>query len=954
MRKTFFILAFILVSAAFCAEQIPWGFQSPTEQAAKLLSEMGSKNTYAPIDGKTRFLVRAQLKYGLERDDYLHRWLDRPLQQDSSFQRIRERAPIKSATYAVMAPEITATGFDGVVCLFATNPTCQDFLRASLTPGLELTQLYEYHFRNFNRELQLAEKAALSPNAFKIGGKSVLGIVAAAGTDTMLKIKEELVKRHGDIFLLTIPVTPIPRRLHDGILRFDVPEIEKIKEHLRTQLRRGDGIALYDADAFMDRRRRNLDFILQVLVPIVHSVMNEAEFKGRKYLAYYFHPGHENSYRHAFMWDSIGTTGLKREMEIVHALNPDYAVACEWDEENENTHLRPTVYNSFSHKRIIRAYKAMHLGGKPQMLPGDNPAIPNLILAYRRTVAGGEELEYEVCNIPDGTFAGKTFSVDLRLTGPDGKELHHFPEQKIASSELTRSIWFTLPSVALINSPVIIPSFTIRWEGGEYKVPQVLSPQEIQAHRNRNYKWVKQPLRDLATGIKANLNIIRRNPDGSLVLKATVDSPEPLRSVELIDGDDTVYIHAAKPEVRENESQYVIRVFHQALQARRLDGSIEWKNISNAVPWQYKQQLFSIWAFSKYITIPKTEISGASATVKLPGISAEVKMADVIRHGTLAVRGDGGTNLIFSRWTSQNAIPAPLMQKNADFTITLLPGNPARKLFYVQCVDQNYRISRQAVVADIPLSGKTRTLHIFDRKSDSVMPVEVDSNLVNDFTFRFAPELGGIIPTAPGRIFNAIAGGSAPQATGLDQGESHYGSIVYRPFGRQKSPVPAGALFIQEQDGSVSAQFDGLRHIAFPQQLLPPACGFELTMRIMPAPGTEGRTMGIVGTGEQAFNLQCVKGVPTVFVFCANRYFRHNPYVANSPKATGPALKPGEWNTLSVRFDGTNLTITVNGVAGPAVKCPHYQFQPTPGVIGCDSFFNFFQGKIADLSIRMI
>ena len=52
------------------------------DSAGRLLAEWG-KIPYARKAGRTDFFVRAQLKYGINRKDFLHHGYDRPLLQDS-------------------------------------------------------------------------------------------------------------------------------------------------------------------------------------------------------------------------------------------------------------------------------------------------------------------------------------------------------------------------------------------------------------------------------------------------------------------------------------------------------------------------------------------------------------------------------------------------------------------------------------------------------------------------------------------------------------------------------------------------------------------------------------------------------------------------------------------------------------------------------------------------------
>ena len=78
-----------LLTLLFAVAALPlFGNAMPDAEAKKLLAELAKASAkYQPRSGKTVFFSRAQLKYGLERNDYLRRWCDRPLMQDSSFAR---------------------------------------------------------------------------------------------------------------------------------------------------------------------------------------------------------------------------------------------------------------------------------------------------------------------------------------------------------------------------------------------------------------------------------------------------------------------------------------------------------------------------------------------------------------------------------------------------------------------------------------------------------------------------------------------------------------------------------------------------------------------------------------------------------------------------------------------------------------------------------------------------
>ncbi len=63
-----------------------WANAMPDAEAAAYLKTLAEKGkNYQRRADKTYFFSRAQLKYGLERNDFLRRWCDRPLMQETGF-----------------------------------------------------------------------------------------------------------------------------------------------------------------------------------------------------------------------------------------------------------------------------------------------------------------------------------------------------------------------------------------------------------------------------------------------------------------------------------------------------------------------------------------------------------------------------------------------------------------------------------------------------------------------------------------------------------------------------------------------------------------------------------------------------------------------------------------------------------------------------------------------------
>ena len=113
--------------------------------AERLLAEWG-KVPYRRKADRTDFFVRAQLKYGLNRKDFLHHWYDRPLLQDSSLSSaegsdsdvfwLNTKGWEKTVAMGRMGKQ---TGF----AVFTCTKGREDVIPLSIRPGSETTILVE-------------------------------------------------------------------------------------------------------------------------------------------------------------------------------------------------------------------------------------------------------------------------------------------------------------------------------------------------------------------------------------------------------------------------------------------------------------------------------------------------------------------------------------------------------------------------------------------------------------------------------------------------------------------------------------------------------------------------------------------------------------------------------------------------------------------------------------------
>ena len=428
----------------------------------------------------------------------------------------------------------------------------------------------------------------------------------------------------------------------------------------------------------------------------------------------------------------------------------------EWDEQNEHTHFRPTVRNSFSTQRIVRAYAALLAGGKPSPLPGDDLSIPNLIVSYRRTLSAGEWLEMEVANVPDGIWDDTVFRIEAHLKDLRGNTVKTFSPLSLRGCELADSAWFRMPCAELLRHQVVRPEFSVSWNGQRLVFSDAMAPVEIRANWNMDYKWVKHPLRDLPKGIRSELAVAERRPDGTLLLKGRVSSPKKLRSAEILEGSNVIYSHAKRSFPKEDDDTVILSISHQASKKRIFNGAIALNCSPEAVQsargvrfrdgkMLYRNVEFSLYPFSVYLAMKRRDMESGELIVDLPPMHGRIRTADLMKQGISGIGGPDGSNLVISRFLSQVSMPEPLFENTAEFSAIVRPSDK-NAVYSILALDEDYGIYRGSVVSLYRPSGTTRVIHVFDMEKERVFPVEADANLLTEFEYRFHPRYGSVVP----------------------------------------------------------------------------------------------------------------------------------------------------------------------------------------------------------------
>ena len=933
MNRLFVIMCAAVAAVSF-AEEPPLPARPAdrvTPEAKELLKECHrAGRAWKPHTDHICFFPRAQVKYTLH-NAYLHRWYERPLYADSGFRSLPAPADggFREAEWAKTVEMVKWGLMDGL----AAVPTQRG--REAIVPSSErsdapLTILWELPYataadKGIGPWLVAAEKALASPSAFRIDGKVVLTRyppVWPEELDKMEEFRRILKERFGDKFIVMSygwfgPRGKVPR---DGPV--DAAAVERMRECVRAFLRKTDGY-LYCGYGQVYAKRYDSTYFRRFVVPVVRSVMAEPEFAGRKYLGLNLHGGHENTYQFSYSIDSTGTRYLREALECAEALRPDFAVCCEWDEQNENTFFRPVVSSGHVIQRIFRHYVNRFARRPQEVLPGDDTTLPNLSLSYRKSLVAGEPLEIEVLNIPDGTFAGKRFRVSVALRDLEGRVVKEFPAQEL-DVRVCEAAWFNAFASELAKHRVLSPELKVEADGYSRTFSDGFWPIEIRALRNADHKWVRQPLRDIAWGVRGSLEIVSRNADGTCDVRFSASSPDPFASVEIMDGFDTAYAHAggAQSENFRDDGRVRVRIAVQGAAATGKEYLEQryFRPKSGKIPFDFGQ-----------------------------GMTGVVSVADVAREGAVGYPGKRGTCVVATRWPPTADVPPACGGTEAAGTVRIDPLGDA-SVFRLRVVDSKHRVWCSRAVSPFVPSGKTRRISVFERDADFASSFEVDAAAAPDLVYVPPSGSGAVLKSNGGRDTWGLLGGGASLVTGTGRGESSYG---YVPRGHLTADLPG----IDDTAPTVGEDASGRRYMEFgncrfgnlPKPAVPSFSGFRLSMEVFPE--DDSREQGLLCADMSGVRLTLGRGlVPVVVLACGNdMVYRH----FKNTEARGPALRKGEWNRVVVVFDQKSVQVLVDGKGGEKVPKSGYQWNQGHSVLGAFADGKgFFAGRIGEIRIE--
>ena len=956
IRMILSLLSALSVSISAAEKYTTW--QITPDGEAKLAQYIKAGTNCRLKNNKTEFVPRAQLKYTLSKNDYIHCWFDRPLYQNSELSRFNKSGDKVNPAEAQAVKRALERGkLSGMAVLLETSGR-STFIKTSLENDIRLhAEFTTSRFRKSDDYLTIAKQLLSAPNVYRFNGKPVITVYPPQTDIGYIRdMKKNIIARHGDKFLI-VPYVPFyNKHKFKRAIPLDAEAIENMAEDLRKQLRMADGLLIH-GEHFNTGEKIDNAFGFKVMIPILHKIFSEAEFKD-KFLACGLLQGHENQYRWTFIRNSDGVATLRKELEFMTALRPDICLLPEWDEVNENTCYRPMANTGWSSLRMLRHFVEKIRGEKFTAFPEDDLTVPNMILCYRRRLLAGETAEFQVTNIPDQT-PERDYTISLALTDTKGNVVKTFAPQVLNSAECA-DVTFTFPAAELLKYQLVKPKLEISWAGGKYVSPDTFWSQELCADWNMEWQWAKHPLREQLAGVKADYTITPYE-NGLLRLKGKISSPVPMAQTEILDGSDTVWMADKRPALRENDREAVIKIEVHGIGRFNYQLTVDVENAPNArtsngkkFPQSFKDKKWNAQFAKAYLLkLPKTEVNNAMIKIKVPGIFDEKVSVKEIMDKHLKGFNSAKHNLtvVLSRFNSQHLIPPHFDRKEAEFDCFVIPGDAKKSVFSLRVIDKHGNTWRGGVKSLYAPSGKEKSFTVYDKASRKAVKVSADENLLTSFTFDFSPERGTVIAAPAGRKYYGLINACSPLASRIGMC-TRYGSLPYDAMEETKGELPPLPERNQEPDGTWSLSFDKLSHVSLPMQIVPMHAGFKVSMKIwVDKHFTE--MQNIFGSGSHGFMLSIGNGILNAKMFLGNLY--HSGKGAIVTAKAGSKLIPGKWNEVEITFDQKNFAVKLNNVSGDPVSVSGYQMRPKAGVLGCgESRKNYFSGKIKELSITTL
>lgn len=753
--------------------------------------------------------------------------------------------------------------------------------------------------------------------------------------------------------------------------RLSEATVAKLKGRFRDYLRVSDGILL---DGTMSNhaitnstRVFNAGYHREVC-RLARETVDEPEFRDKKLLGFTLSLGHQNAYHQSYTANAMGTRTLRQSFENVIAAKPDVILIPEWDECNESTSWKPTLYNGYSTKRLYRYYDAVLRGCPQTVMAGDDTSVPNLIVSYRRLVAPGEWLYFEVVNVPDGARDG-TVECSLELTDADGATVCELPAKTLKEDELSTA-WWDVSSEELAERSRAL-GVRLRWRKNFFRrgmISEGLQPIDLAPANSWCLKDVKQPIRDLAPVTDCEFGW-----DGDKIL-AQVSCDEAIRHAMLVGNGWIQYIHNPSDpcaRFRDDDAWAAFEVSSCApklVDIREKDFTYSVSGVPEA-EWlcqkevttgeTYRTDFICLSSDPVYLRLPKAKLDGAKMKIDFRGrkdgnavdFCGEIDLETAFAEQAVSVGTTGCVEFAVARFALQSRYPSALDSRKFAFSVKP-DADRASMTYCLQLVTMSGKTWRSKPLVRESASDPVVT-RVWSALKQSAVGVKLPRTRVPRLEYDFSPRAGDVVPVRSGeRHFFGLAGAPQSLVTLWNRGSEATGCIDPRlgcfTAGSETHPRRERCA-----DGEWALVFDGnLTYVSLPHETLPQWAGSSVSLEVNPDAAGAARAETVLGSRRSnrsgIFDLVLDKGEPVVRCVSVDAF----ETTVSAELRSGVRLTPGVWHLIEVRNDAEKLTLTVGGksVSQP-LRMPG-MFMNTAFLGGAEkNGTSFYTGKVRRLVI---
>lgn len=733
-----------------------------------------------------------------------------------------------------------------------------------------------------------------------------------------------------------------------------------MKDYIRNYLRVADGIYFGEyiacAKSVDGERIFDEDIYRDIILKRIRDVINEPEFTIRKkYLGLAAGVGHGNPTTFGNILGQDGTRTLRRTFAADMALNPDFINFFEWDEWNENTLIKPSVWNSFAEKRLLRSLISSAKSEPNNPLPGDDRSVPNIVLSYRKISVPGNVAVFEILSIPETGVKGIA-EVSLRLARPDGTVVREFDSFTIGLESMEERR-LHCPSEIWASEAVLMPEVTVTGPKCICRFITGLPQIEVVPGGSSDHKWATVSLRDVAH--PASCDLAAEPVEGIGIYRATVHahSVEEIDRVEIAVNGALVFSKGGNfDDFRMADGFDVFSITQFAKKytdVPRETLGFPWLSVEgvSSAEWRYagktvkgnKLTFYDQGNYTPDIYLRLPHAATADAVLKLDwpaiGEHREVRLADVLASDSWAVTGADGFTFAVSRFYGFNEYGTPsgtnILQASAlvraDRRVSVISA-------YLITKSGKTLRSRPVVVGDL---GESVKRHVYSATMEAPVEISLGENRQPTLAYDFVKHSGGIVPSGVGCSYDGTLGAIPYVACHRNRNGASFFGACPNDWANKPSRAPE----VVESNGVASLSFvgDGT-FFSIPWGAISSYGAFRLSFEFNPDDIMRDQEIFATGSGRMygAVGFIRLKGGMISSLICG--------MYDNDTKLSVGIAKQGEWNSLSLEWNIDTAELVLNGISSGKVPCVR------PLRFDCASWFGgrkgaFFKGMLRNVRI---